>query len=561
MKEIFMEFTKYRKYPKVKNMNRDWPNKEFEKPPIWCSVDLRDGNQALEVPMNIEKKIKMFNLLLYMGIKQIEVGFPASSDTEYKFIRKLIDDNLIPDDVTIQVFTQCTEDSVFKTFESLKGAKKAIIHIYNSTSPIQREIVFNKTKEETIELAIYGAKLVEEYSRKYSKTEYMFQYSPEYFIATEIEYALEVCEAVLDIWNPTPEKKVIINLPTTVEMSTPNIFADQIEWFSKNITSRDSIILSLHTHNDRGTCIASTEMALLAGAERVEGTLFGNGERTGNLDIINLGLNLYIQGINPKLNFFNIPYVIKVYEECTKMRIHSRHPYVGKFVFTAFSGSHQDAIKKVLKHREIEGNKIWNVPYLPIDPHDIGREYTEIIRINSQSGKSGVAYILEKAYKISLNRTISIEFGKIVKKNSDYLEIELSPYEVFKLFKKTYINIDNPYRLKGYEISNELEIGITEIQLILYFNDEINNMYGSGKGEVNAVLNSLNMEDYKVCFLEQCEIEDDENVKYISYLQIGNKNNKYIGVGLSRNPVTSKIKSVISVVNKIKNLARDRSLP
>ena len=546
-----MRYEKYRKRLGVKVNDREWPSKEFEQPPIWCSVDLRDGNQALRVPMNIEEKLRMFKLLVFIGVKEIEVGFPAASNTEYKFIRKLIDDDIIPDDVTIQVFTQCTENSVIKTFEALKGAKKAIVHIYNSTSPIQRDIVLKKSKKEIIDMAVYGANLVKEYSEKYPGTEYVFQYSPEYFIDTEVEYAKEVCEAVLDVWKPSPENKVIINLPATVEMEMPNLFADRIEWFSKNIKNRDSIILSLHTHNDRGTCIASTEMALLAGAERVEGTLFGNGERTGNLDIINLALNYFIQGINPRLNLQNIEYIEKEFEACTKMKVDCRHPYAGSLVFTSFSGSHQDAIRKVLKHKEIVGEEYWNVPYIPIDPSDIGREYTEIIRINGQSGKSGIAYVLENKFNIKLNRAISIDFGKIVKEKSDLLEVEFTPKELYELFVANYVNIDTPNKLISFESDYNLEKDSVKVQLIVSLDNKKKSLYGVGIDEVHAALNALDKPSYKVEFLEDGKLENNDIGDCISYLQISNNDNKYIGVGISESSTKSRLKALISAINKI----------
>ena len=400
-----MNFKKYRPYKTMSMPNRKWPSNVTTKAPIWCSVDLRDGNQALEKPMNLDQKIKFFKFLVERGFKEIEVGFPAASDTEYIFTRTLIEENLIPDDVVIQVLTQSREHIIKKTFEALKGVKKAIVHLYNSTSTLQRDVVFNKDKKEITELAVFGAEMIEKLSEEYGKEHFLFEYSPESFTGTEMDYAAEICNAVLDVWKPTPDRKVIINLPSTVEMATPNIYADQIEYMCEHLKYRENVLVSLHTHNDRGTAVAATELGMLAGADRVEGTLFGNGERTGNSDILNLALNLFSQGIDPELDFTDINKSIKMYEASTGIDVHPRHPYAGDLVYTAFSGSHQDAIKKGMAKME-EHPDHWEVPYLPIDPADVGRSYDPIIRINSQSGKGGIAYILEHNYGLIVPKSM-----------------------------------------------------------------------------------------------------------------------------------------------------------
>ena len=423
------------KYPKAKKIpltNRTWPDKEHTSAPIWASVDLRDGNQALAIPMNIEEKLKFFDCLVATGFKEIEVGFPSASETEYNFIRKLIEENRIPKDVTIQVLVQAREHLIKKTFESLEGAHSAIIHLYNSTSPLQRKVTFNKSKEEIKAIAIEGTRLVKTLSEQCKTENIRFEYSPESFSDTEVEYALEVCQAVMDVWKPTKEKQIILNLPATVEISTPNVYADQIEWFCTHLKNRDSAIISLHTHNDRGTGVAATELGLLAGADRVEGTLFGNGERTGNLDIVTVALNLYSQGIDPNLDLSDLDSLRKIYEEVTRMQVPERHPYSGDLVFTAFSGSHQDAIKKGmdLRNKQSENHALWEVPYLLIDPNDIGRNYEAIIRINSQSGKGGVAYILNHDYGLDLPKAMHPEVGDNINDFADKLGRELSAEEI-----------------------------------------------------------------------------------------------------------------------------------
>ena len=411
--------TKYRPFPPINLPNRQWPNRIIDRAPIWCSVDLRDGNQALAIPMSVTQKVELFQLLVELGFKEIEVGFPAASQIEFDFLRRLVDERLIPEDVTVQVLVQARDHLIRRTFESLQGVKRAIVHIYNSTSELQRRVVFNASKQEIIDIAVKGVELIKELVPTLPDTEIQLQYSPESFSSTEIDFALEICEAVIDVWQPTPEKQIILNLPVTVEVATANVHADQIEWFCRHLRDRDSAIISLHTHNDRGTGIAATEMGLLGGADRVEGTLFGNGERTGNVDIVTVAMNLYTQGVDPALNFSDINHVREVYERCTRMTVHERHPYVGDLVFTAFSGSHQDAIKKGMNAQDQEAGALWEVPYLPIDPKDVGRTYEAIIRINAQSGKGGVAYILEADYGVTMPKPMQIEFGKVINDIAD----------------------------------------------------------------------------------------------------------------------------------------------
>lgn len=552
-----MSYLKYQKYPCINLANRQWPSKQIEKAPIWCSVDLRDGNQALPIPMSVDEKIKMFKLLVSLGFKEIEVGFPSASNTEYQFLRTLIEENLIPDDVTIQVLTQSRDHLIQKTFEALNGVKNAIVHLYNSTSVLQRKVVFGKSKEEIINIAVHGAKLLNEYASMYPDTKFTFEYSPESFTGTELEYALEICEAVLNIWNPTANNKAILNLPATVEMATPNVYADQIEWFCQNIPSRETVIISLHTHNDRGTGTAASELGLLAGADRVEGTLFGNGERTGNLDIVTMGMNMYSQGINPELDFSNIAEMVKVYEECTKMNVHDRHPYAGNLVYTAFSGSHQDAIRKGLHALKETNSNIWEVPYLPIDPHDVGREYEEIIRINSQSGKGGTAFIMESEFGFILPKAMHEEFGKIVKDSSDLLGSELKPQQIFNLFKDEYLNKKNPYYFKSYEIQSVQNIDTDEntvnIKAVLLINGIEKTIQGVGNGPVDAFFNALHTYKINGCkFISYDEhaLDLGSNSKAVAYIQIEKNNNRYFGVGVSENIDTASLNALISAINR-----------
>ncbi|MDU2111381.1 MAG: 2-isopropylmalate synthase [Clostridiales bacterium] len=551
--------------------NREWPDKDITKAPIWCSVDLRDGNQSLPTPMSVDEKMGMFKMLLDVGFKEIEVGFPSASQTEYDFLRKLIDENLIPDDVKVQVLTQSREHLITKTFEALKGCKNAIVHLYNSTSVLQRDVVFNMDKDEIIGIAVKGAKLLKEEAAKYPETNFQFEYSPESFTGTEMDYALEICEAVMDVWQPTSENKMIINLPSTVEMTTPNRYADQIEWFSKTIKNRDCVSISLHPHNDRGTSTAAAELGLLAGADRIEGTLFGNGERTGNLDILIVGMNMYSQGVDPKLDFSNINKIAEIYKDCTKLPIHERHPYVGDLVFTAFSGSHQDAIRKGMKARESRGEYVWQVPYLPLDPHDLGREYKEIIRINSQSGKGGAAYIMESEFGYNMPKAMQKYFGKVVKRRSDSMGKELSPQEIFNLFEKWYINIETPYKLTKYKISsvdsdsfdvdsNNIETNNLLLEAVINFNGHDYTIKGTGNGPVDAFSNALMQQDeeelkplknYKFVHYHEHALGEGSHVKGVAYIQIDTGcTEPYFGVGISENINTAAISALMNAINK-----------
>ena len=551
--------------------NREWPDKDIKKAPIWCSVDLRDGNQSLPTPMSVDEKMGMFKMLLDVGFKEIEVGFPSASQTEYDFLRKLIDENLIPDDVKVQVLTQSREHLITKTFEALKGCKNAIVHLYNSTSVLQRDVVFNMDKEEIIGIAVKGAKLIKEEAAKYPETNFQFEYSPESFTGTEMDYALEICEAVMDVWQPTSENKMIINLPSTVEMTTPNRYADQIEWFSKTIKNRDCVSISLHPHNDRGTSTAAAELGLLAGADRIEGTLFGNGERTGNLDILIVGMNMYSQGVDPELDFSNINKIAEIYKDCTKLPIHERHPYVGDLVFTAFSGSHQDAIRKGMKARESRGEYVWQVPYLPLDPHDLGREYKEIIRINSQSGKGGAAYIMESEFGYNMPKAMQKYFGKVVKRRSDSMGKELSPQEIFNLFEKWYINIETPYKLTKYKISsvdsdsfdvdsNNIETNNLLLEAVINFNGHDYTIKGTGNGPVDAFSNALMQQDeeelkslknYKFVHYHEHALGEGSHVKGVAYIQIDTGcTEPYFGVGISENINTAAISALMNAINK-----------
>lgn len=530
-----------------------WTEKEYiTKAPIWCSVDLRDGNQALIIPMSLEEKLEYFQMLVDLGFKEIEVGFPAASETEYAFLRKLIEEDLIPDDVTIQVLTQAREHIIKRTFESLVGAKKAVVHVYNSTSVAQRDQVFRKSKEEIIAIAVKGAELLKKYAAE-TPGNFQFQYSPESFTGTEIEFSLEICNRVIDIWNPTADDKIIINLPATVSMSMPHVYASQIEYMSDHLKARDNVILSVHPHNDRGTGVADTELALLAGADRVEGTLFGNGERTGNVDIVTLALNMYSHGVDPKLNFEKLPAIIKKYERLTRMTVHERQPYAGELVFTAFSGSHQDAIAKGMKWRENEVRDFWTVPYLPIDPHDIGRQYEgDIIRINSQSGKGGVAYILQQTYGIDLPQEMREGFGYHVKDVSDQSHKELSPEEIYDLFMQEYVNISTPVEYVSFKYTENGEYNAT---VTIKVDGEEITCRGKGNGRFDAISNALKEHlqlEYTDLTYNEHALTIGSSSQAISYVGIRAKDDQvYWGSGIDTDIMVSSIKGLFSVINKI----------
>lgn len=530
-----------------------WTEKEYvTEAPTWCSVDLRDGNQALVVPMSLEEKLEYFQLLLGVGFKEIEVGFPAASETEFAFLRTLIEENLIPDDVTIQVLTQSREHIIKKTFEALKGVNKAVVHLYNSTSVAQREQVFRKSKEEIIEIAKNGAKLLKKYAAE-TEGDFQFQYSPESFTGTEVEFGLEICNKVLDIWQPTAENKVIINLPATVSMSMPHVYASQIEYMSDHLSYRDHVILSLHPHNDRGTGVADAELGMLAGAQRVEGTLFGNGERTGNVDIVTLALNMFSHGVDPKLNLENIPTIISQYEKLTRMKVHERHPYGGELVFTAFSGSHQDAIAKGMKWRQEEEREHWNVPYLLIDPMDIGREYEgDIIRINSQSGKGGIGYILQQAYGIDLPAKMRESFGYSVKNVSDHEHKELMPSEIHDIFINNYVNINTPIELINYKYTQNDDY---ETMISIRMNNEEHEFIGVGNGRLDAISNALQTQldiNYTDLVYKQHALEVGSRSNAVSYVGITAKNGTiYWGCGIDTDIMNSSVKALFSAVNNL----------
>lgn len=545
-----MNYKKYEQFKPISLKDRTWPDNTIEKAPLWCSVDLRDGNQALEIPMSIEQKINFFKLLVKIGFKEIEIGFPAASETEFEFTRRLIEENLIPKDVTIQVLTQARRHIIEKTFEALDGVRRAVVHLYNSTSTLQRKVVFGKSKEEIMKLAVSGAEMLNEFAEKFGKERFVFEYSPESFTGTEVDYAAKVCNAVIDVWRPEKNRKAIINLPSTVEMATPNIYADQIEYMCRNLKNRENIIVSLHTHNDRGTGVASSELGILAGADRIEGTLFGNGERTGNADILNIALNLYTQGINPELDFSNVEEIADVYEKSTLLKISDRHPYAGKLVHTAFSGSHQDAIKKGM-NALINKDEKWEVPYLPIDPMDIGKTYEAIIRINSQSGKGGVSYILEENYGLKLPKSMQQQFGNIATKISDESNKELMPKEIFEIFEKTYINVSMPVELISY---SEKSNGESYVEAKVKINGEINEISGTGRGLVDGFCCGLKQKierGFEISHYSQHAMEEGSKSRAITYIGIQHNGKEYFGAGTSGSISKSSVRAVVSAVNNM----------
>jgi 2-isopropylmalate synthase len=537
--------------PPVNSMK--WSEKEYiTEAPIWCSVDLRDGNQALVVPMRLEEKLEYFQLLVEKGFKEIEVGFPAASETEYAFLRTLIEQHLIPDDVTIQVLTQSREHIIRKTFESLQGVNNAVVHLYNSTSVPQREQVFKKSEEEIIDIAVTGAKLLKKYADK-TEGNFRFQYSPESFTGTEMEFALEICNRVLDVWQPTGDHKVIINLPATVSMSMPHVYASQIEYMSDHLHYRENVILSVHPHNDRGTGVADAELAMLAGAQRVEGTLFGNGERTGNVDIVTLALNMFSHGVDPKLNFENVPEIISVHERLTKMKVNERHPYGGELVFTAFSGSHQDAITKGMKWREERECQYWTVPYLLIDPKDIGREYEgDIIRINSQSGKGGIGYVLEQTYGLDLPQEMRESFGYSVKNVSDRMNKELMPAEIYDIFIEEYVNIKDPIEFINYQYTHNDNFKTT---VSIRVNDRVQEFEGVGNGRLDAISNALQTKlgiEYTNLVYKEHALEIGSRSQAITYVGITAQDGTvHWGCGIDVDIMTSSVKALFSAVNKL----------
>ena len=548
------KFQKYtRQYFMPPKECMEWTKKDhIDKAPIWCSVDLRDGNQALIVPMTLQQKINFFKLLVRIGFKEIEVGFPAASETEYQFLRALIEQDLIPDDVTIQVLTQAREHIIRKTFEALKGAKKAVVHVYNSTSLAQREQVFHKSKEEILKIAVDGAELLKKLADE-TDGNFAFEYSPESFTGTEVEYALEVCNAVLDVWRPTPENKVIINLPSTVQHSMPHIYASQIEYMSKHMKYRENVILSLHPHNDRGSGVSDAEMGILAGADRIEGTLFGNGERTGNVDIVTLAMNMYSQGVDPELDFTNMPQICEEYETYTGMNIDMRSPYSGALVFAAFSGSHQDAIAKGMKYRETNDCEHWTVPYLPIDPTDMGRHYeADVIRINSQSGKGGVGYILEQYYGLNLPAKMREAMGYATKAVSDEQHKELLPDEIFELFKTRYEDITSPFAVT--EVHFKRHNGIIA-EVTVDYNGDTKVAVASGNGRLNAVSNALKKQfrlDYDLVVYQEHALEASSSSRAIAYVGIKDKQEQlFWGAGLDQDIIHASINALLTAINNM----------
>lgn len=557
------KISKYQSYQLMDLPDRQWPSKKIEKAPIWCSVDLRDGNQALQDPMNLQEKMTMFRTLVNMGFKEIEIGFPAASEVEFRFMRELIAKNMIPDDVTVQVLTQAREPLIVKTFESIKGVKRAIVHLYNSTSTLQREVVFNMDQAGITEIATEGVKCIKALAAKETETEIVFQYSPESFTGTEMDFAMNISNAVMDVWQPTPENKAILNLPSTVEMSTPNIFADQIEWFDRNLKNRESIIISIHNHNDRGTAVASSELAIMAGADRIEGTLFGNGERTGNVDIVTLGLNMFTQGVDPELDFTDINSLIQMYENCSKMPVHQRHPYAGELVYTAFSGSHQDAINKGMKHYKERNEAVWGIPYLPIDPQDVGRTYEAIVRINSQSGKGGAAYIMDNEFGFNLPKKMHPEFGLMVQKISDTSGVEVKTDQIWQCFEENYLKNITPYQLTRFSLQTAPANGDntvkSKIQTLVDYNNESVEINGEGNGPIDAFCNGMRDTfniNFKLIGYYEHALEISSSAQAAAYIQIQNQDGqKCFGVGVDTNISVASLRAVISALNRMELIA------
>lgn len=542
--------SKYRAFPAIKLDDRQWPGRTIEKPPIWMSTDLRDGNQSLIDPMSVETKLRFFELLVDIGFKEIEVAFPAASDTDFNFVRRLIEENRIPDDVTIEVLTQAREDLIARTVESLIGARRVIVHMYNPTAPEFRRIVYNTDVAGVKAIAEQGTRWVKQYTSEHPETEWIYQYSPEVFSGTELPVAKEVCDAVSAIWQPTPESRMIFNLPATVEMSTPNVYADQIEWMHKNLERRDSIILSVHPHNDRGTAVAAAELAVMAGADRVEGCLFGNGERTGNVDIVTLALNLYTQGVNPGLDFSRIEAIRHTVEECNQIPVHPRHPYAGELVFTAFSGSHQDAIKKGFA--QLEEGGIWEVPYLPIDPADLNRGYEAVVRVNSQSGKGGVAFLLQQAYGLELPRRLQIEFSRIVKQFTDRQGREATSADIYALFEEEYLNNSAPFDVQQADVNihSHGDKGATEVEIQFMENGSSGTVRGIGNGTIDAAVKALggniNVIDY-----HEHALGTGSSVDAVCYIEMQmNDGPAIFGVGVHGNIGTAAIRAVFNGLNR-----------
>ena len=557
-----LNFKRYKRVPVVDLPQRNWPNKEIEKAPIWCSVDLRDGNQALIEPMTVEEKVEMFNLLLKLGFKEIEIGFPAASQIEFDFLRKLVNENMIPDDVKVQVLTQCRENLIDRTFEAIEGIKNVVVHIYNSTSVLQRDVVFHMEKPEIIQIAIEGTRMVKERMKNF-KGNLQLEYSPESFTGTELEFALEICTAVQKEWNHANENPIIFNLPATVEMNTPNVYADQIEWMNTHFEDRENVILSVHPHNDRGTGIAATELAILAGADRVEGTLFGNGERTGNVDILTVAYNMFSQGINPELNLESINEIIDVYERCCKMQVGMRHPYAGKLVFTAFSGSHQDAINKGQMALKERGGEIWEVPYLPIDPADVGREYEPVVRINSQSGKGGVAFVMSTVYGYKLPKIMQREFADVIQKISETEGGEVAPARIMDAFRAEYLKRKVPYEFISAKVEDDHADEETRVTLVFKYNEREIISEARGNGPIDAVKLAIHQSvgalDVTILNYDEHSLSEGSHAKAAAYIQMKDSRtgNVTFGVGVSSNITKASIRAVFSAMNRLAQMSSD----
>ncbi len=547
-----MPVNKYRPFAPVALPDRSWPARVIDRAPLWCSVDLRDGNQALIEPMGPQRKRRMFDLLVRLGFKEIEVGFPSASAPDFDFVRQLVDENLIPDDVTIQVLTQARDELIDRTFEAISGVPRAIVHVYNSTSALQRRVVFNMERPGIREIAVRATQRIKALAARHRGTDVRLEYSPESFTGTELDFAKDVCEAVMAVWEPTPARKMILNLPATVEMATPNVYADQIEWFHRNVASREAYLLSVHPHNDRGTAVAAAEFALMAGADRIEGTLFGNGERTGNVDIVTLALNMFSQGVDPELDLSNVPEIVQTVEYCNRLPVHERHPYGGDLVFTAFSGSHQDAIKKGFAAREARGDVVWEVPYLPLDPEDLGRTYEAVIRINSQSGKGGVAYVMLHDFGFDLPRAMQIEFGKTVQVHSESTGTETEPAEILALFDREYLANGAPLRLLDYHVADDGN-GRATIEATIGERGGVRTIWGQGNGPIDALVEALRRDlvvELSVRDYHEHAVGSGADAAAVAYVEVVVAGKAHYGVGRDPNIVRASLRAVIAGLNR-----------
>jgi 2-isopropylmalate synthase len=549
---VSMPIYKYRPFPAIDLPDRRWPARVLRQAPRWCSVDLRDGNQALVEPMGPQRKRRLFELLVRLGFKEIEVGFPAASQPDFDFVRKLVDEKLVPDDVTIQVLTQAREELIDRTFAAISGIPRAIVHLYNSTSELQRRVVFGLDRAGIIDIARTGTARCKRNAAEMPETDIVFEYSPESFTGTELDFARDVCEAVMDVWQPTPERKMILNLPATVEMATPNVYADQIEWFDRNVARRDAFVLSVHPHNDRGTAVAAAELGLMAGADRVEGTLFGNGERTGNVDLVTLALNLFTQGIDPGLDLSDVPEIVATVEYCNRLPVGERHPYGGELVFTAFSGSHQDAIKKGFAAASARGDGRWEIPYLPLDPHDVGRTYDAVIRINSQSGKGGVAYVMQHDYGFDLPRAMQVEFGKTVQRLSERTGGEIEPAEIFAAFEREYVDVGAPLRLIDYHVAEDGR-GSAALDATIEDGGGVRGLRGQGNGPIDAFVAALQRElgaGVTVRDYHEHAVGRGADAVAVAYVEVVFAGKAHYGVGRDRSIVTASLRAVLAGINR-----------